>query len=288
MHEDLLLRKCINRGILDKDYEKTLDKLSEEIKKLKIQLFINQIKTESVKNFKFQLKQKNAQSSKLSSHLFNIKRNSIEGLARFCKNNFIFINSIYIGENPANITDIQTINQLTYKYAVSMPTEAQVRKAVRSGEWRSIWVAEKNKIFLNHISELTEDQRAAMHFSQLYDFAYEHDKCPNDAVFEDDDIFDGWYLYQVEKNKAERKKSKIANKDEDDALVKEYFYVAQDQKEASQYYEMNDPESRKIIQDRNKLIAEKGKVNDLDFKDIQQDLSTILEEKTTQHIRGKK
>ena len=43
-------------------------------------------------------------------------------------------------------------------------------------------------------------------YSKLYDGAYEHPECPEDSVIQDDDMFDGWMIFQRRK----REKSKTA------------------------------------------------------------------------------
>jgi hypothetical protein len=42
----------------------------------------------------------------------------------------------------------------------------------------------------------TDEQRALVNWSLLYDNVYQHPECPADAVVEDDDLLDGWLIDQ--------------------------------------------------------------------------------------------
>ena len=75
--------------------------------------------------------------------------------------------------------------------------------------WRGYWNADKTNIFDKCTTELTDEQRALLNISRMYDNIYEHPECPDDKIIEDDDALDGWMILQKRKNDKDKKKSQF-------------------------------------------------------------------------------
>lgn len=76
------------------------------------------------------------------------------------------------------------------------PSEDIIRNIARNEPWRSIWACRHNEngVFGSPTSALTDEQRYLAVWSRLYDNSYEDPEHPSDAVYADDDAFDGWLL----------------------------------------------------------------------------------------------
>ena len=59
-------------------------------------------------------------------------------------------------------------------------------------------------VYLYPEKEITQDQKGILIWASMYDNIQEHMECPSDAVLEDDDILDGWFLIQRDKRKKEK------------------------------------------------------------------------------------
>jgi hypothetical protein len=108
----------------------------------------------------------------------------------------------------------------------------------------------------------------------MYDSAYEHPDCPNDKVIEDDDMFDGWMIYQRRENDKAKDKNRANKILEGKNLGKaqEVFLMANTNEEAQNIYNLNDNQSRNIIREREKMISHLGSVEHSKLPDVQRDL----------------
>jgi hypothetical protein len=108
----------------------------------------------------------------------------------------------------------------------------------------------------------------------MYDSAYEHPDCPNDKVIEDDDMFDGWMIYQRRENDKAKDKNRANKLLEGKNLDKaqEVFLMAKTNEEAQNIYNLNDNQSRNIIKEREKMISNLRSVEHSKLPDVQRDL----------------
>ncbi len=287
---DKLVDTFISQGLLDEDYQNQLDKNAEKIDQLKIQLFKCGPRITQAGKVRKELDIVREGHSRLNAYISKIRRNSLEGFAEHAKTNFLLMHTIYddrgnlILNQNTNSIDSHILNSVMYHIALQTLDSKDLRAFARSGPWRSIWNADKQKAFINNIYELTEEQNALMHFSELYDFAYQNPKSPPDSILEDDDIFDGWYLNELKKMKSQ--------KDEDDNIIGspdpkygEVYVMAQDQEEANSIYNFNSEKSKQILKDRANVMSKNDKVRDWQFKDVQDELIMQSNQKFREHVK---
>lgn len=169
----------------------------------------------------------------------------------------------------------------------SRMSETQARTIIKNEPWRSIWSSRKycDGIFGRTSLDITEDQRSLILWSSIYDSIREHSEPPSEAMFEVDEAIDGWLISQ-RKNKGKEgilKKvgSKVANSDE-------VYIVANKLDEVAEIHNLNDKMGKHIIAQRNAVINEKGKVNDLELPDVWQRFTMECAQANTKAILDRK
>jgi hypothetical protein len=120
--------------------------------------------------------------------------------------------------------------------------------------------------------ELSDEQKTLISISNMYDRIYEHPESPGEDVINDDDILDGWMIYQ--KNKAEKIKKQnnaqdLANKHKN---AKEIFVVA-DKDDVNSIIDLNSGISSSIIKQRQNMIKNSADgVDEVNLPDVQMEL----------------
>lgn len=268
---------CVRRELIPPDYEDIISNNTKIIEELKIALY----KAGPRKTTANQIRQKlNAQrdgQNKFLAKIYEYKQNTIEGLANHAKKIYVFINSIY-DKNSNKVFDEENIdsqlfNHLSYHYNSELLDETEVREVARSYGWRSIWNSAQTNIFQNSLTELTEEQKLILTYSELYDFAHKCTPAPGESIINDDDVFDGWYLNEIKRIKDEQAGRATDDKfGKFDPKAQEIYVVAQDQEEANSIYDANTEESKKILKDRSISLKTNSKVKQVDLPDVQREL----------------
>lgn len=131
--------------------------------------------------------------------------------------------------------------------------EETIRKLAKSYEWTAL----KNAGFVFDV--LSVDAIELANWGRRYENIRQHPDCPEDEVFDDDDLLDGWTSY-------------IANKKDDPADRNdggaETFTVAHSPEDVKRIQERNSPEARFMIRLREEKMKQ-GEVEDKDFADKQ-------------------
>lgn len=267
--ENSFIQLCIAKGIIDRDYQDSLQDTKNKLDQAKIHLFNLGPREEQAKMVRKTIQKLKDSYNKQNEYLFKIKSHTLEGIARHAKDQYIFLNSIYLDNKLFIDTayNSQIINYITKEIIKNILSDKQLRAFARSPEWRQIWNSKKYDVFENGISALNPEQVALVQFSELYDFAHQHEKQLPESLLEDDDKFDGWYLQEVE-NIKNKKKEEPQNKNDQ---YQEIFSVVNSAKEAQQVYDKNSADSRSIIKQRREAIKKSGKIADSDLPDVQSD-----------------
>lgn len=268
------IQKCINKDMLDKDYKDFLETSYKKLDQLKMDLFKAGPKISVANEIRKNLEATKKSIFKLSSYIQKIERNSLEGFAEYARHNYIFMHSIYLDDKPVadnNDIDTQVLNHVMYHYNLGALDLSEIRAFVRCSTWRQLWTAHEEEVFQNGPVDLTEEQKSCASYSSLYDFAYKSQNTPQDSVFEDDDMFDGWYLCEVESLKDNKQQDTgLGNPD---PKYGEVYVVATDQEEADSIYRHNSQYGQKVLRERAHVLKTKGTVKDTDFKDVQEELT---------------
>lgn len=131
--------------------------------------------------------------------------------------------------------------------------EEDIRRLAKSYEWTAL----KNAGFVFDV--LSVDAIELVNWGRRYENIRQHPDCPEDEVFDDDDLLDGWTSY-------------IANKKDDPADTgqgQESFTVAKTPEDVKRIQEKNSPETRFMIKLREEKMRRQSEVSDKDFPDKQ-------------------
>lgn len=143
-------------------------------------------------------------------------------------------------------------------------SDDDMRQLSKKSEWKTLWNINKNPVDIfgvSSLAELNENQRSLISWSQLYDGIKNAQTPPDDAVVQNDNLFDGWLLTQCRESKT------VTNTPSIQSNHKEVFIVAENPEDISRIYGMNDSATKATQQRRLALIQKKGIVAEEDFPD---------------------
>jgi hypothetical protein len=161
----------------------------------------------------------------------------------------------------------------------------------RTEPWKSIWIAGKTEssVFGKPSSELTEEQKAIVLWSRMYDSVYENPKCPPDFIINDDDTLDGWLITQNRKRESEVKgaygEQHLGKVGKDGAEV---YIPVQSAKDAQRGEEMNDARARIIKRQRMAAVKSKGSIKEQYMPDSQITMKAQARKQFSDHVKGNK
>lgn len=258
------------------DALKALEKQIEDQKVALYQSILNPPQTKTIR--------RHLEGSKKSyNRLYGIRHSfdhlTLNGYIDNVKNQFLLAYSIYDNNNERVFQDIDNIDfdgltrfsENIASYIINIET---FRTIARSDLWRNYWSANKDRVFDKPVINWTDEQKTLVVLTKMYDSAYEHPDCPNDKVIEDDDMFDGWMIYQRRENDKTKDKNRANKILEGKNLGKaqEVFLMARSNEEAQNVYNLNDNQSRHIIKEREKAISSAGSIEHAHLPDVQRDL----------------
>jgi len=216
--------------------------------------------------------------------------NTCEGLASLEKTYYIIKNTTYLNNKLYHFDDM-SLASIVSDWNNSVLNENKIRELARTDPWKTLWVIKKNKnvrLFANpKNTELTNNQKSLLIWSQMYDNIQESLECPSSDVIEDDDMLDGWFIVQSKKREKERAEKEF--EESTNQKIKnssEVFIMSKDQKDKNRIDSMNDVNAQNIIRQRKNLINRKGSVEQQQFFDEQLKMQTKQNEAFKSHVRG--
>lgn len=282
-----LLNQYFRRKILEPDYEAIIKKNSKKIDDLKIQLFRTGPRITVAKQVRRSLSALREVQNEYLDYVGNLKKYSLEGFATVCKKQLAFAMSIYDSDGKkifdGKMPNYQMLNSILYRYIKTFKNEKDIRAFVRSSDWRKVWGSKKYDAIYTDVVNLNDEQRAAVHFSEFYDFVYQHEDCPKDAVMDDDDMIDGWYLNLIKEH--DRKKRESDSGVQKDGQT-EIFIMARDQEEADEIYASNDDAAIEVLRQRAVAIKTHGVVKASEMPDIKQEMALESNRQFMQKVKG--
>lgn len=274
----------IKLGVWDSSSDATMAKLEKAIEDNKLKLYESLKRPDVFKATRKTLNDNNKRLSFLSEAKNSFRNKTLEGYAESIKSEYIICNTLYkngkkmFGKNQLvtnynrfSYNTFNSIIQEIYKNSISIE---QIRELARSPLWRTYWIAGKENTIGNAISNWTDDQRSLVNFSRMYDNVYEHPEAPDDKVIEDDDVLDGWFIYQKRKREKEKKQSKNNNRNNSKAdNAQEVFLFPNEDQTAEEIMDLNDTSSKmRYKQKMNFLNKAQTMVEEHQLPDVKTDL----------------
>lgn len=276
--EDVLMSFIIGTGQWSSAEEEKLNKLVEDVPKLKIRLFELHLKSTEKRAVRAALDD----TRKMIDELY-VKRHALDyltchGIASSAKLRYLTGASIYYKGKPYwkdfsgwrksdYLLDaiINTVNH-------SRLTEGQLRELARSDPWKTYWSTAKfsgRGVFDKASIDLTEYQKNIILYAQMYDNIAESPECPSEDIIEDDDALDGWILTQRGKRGEDTNRNDILSgiRNEKIRNAEEVFVMVNSAEDAKKVYEANDIAGKVALAQRMKQIKREGVVNEKDLNE---------------------
>lgn len=293
--DDDIMDYLISAGMWSHDSDAKLKDIESKIEDYKVDLYKNSLNPNSLKTIRRHLEgaKKSYNISYHTRHSFD--HLTLDGYVENLKNQYLLVHSIYTYNDQLYFSDIENVDHSILKLfidhinnnIIDIPT---FRKIARSDIWRNYWSANKNQVFDKAVVNWTDEQKTLVVLTKMYDNAHEHMSCPPDAVFEDDDMFDGWMILQRRENEKNKAKQRTEKMLESKKLNKaqEVYLVANSQEEAKNIYGLNDDQSRSIIKEREKSIeSAKDGLDHSSLPDVQRSLVMQTNQQYAKTFKGK-
>jgi len=194
------------------------------------------------------------------------------------KRRFIISKICKILSNPANYSNLLENNRFldvlsVYYFEDNAVSLTKIRELARTDPWRLYWTASKDSntpLFPHSCIEMSDWQYMLVSWSKIYDFAYQSPDRPNNSVIEDDILFDNWYRQEAEKL---NKNNQVNNGQSfNNGIGHQEIFIVADAEGAKEVMEMNNPVGLNRIKTINKLVAEKGEIQEANLPDTQMQL----------------
>lgn len=275
----------ISLGLWNFETNKNLKILETKLDNLKVELFLNFMIPSKISKIKTNIKNTKNSISKIYITKQNFLANTLEGYANSIKHEYIICNTLYknnkiIFDNTQGHKSFSLFNSLVQEIDKYMITTEQFKAIARDSVWRNYWnSASKMQLFKKDTIALTDEQRALINISRMYDNVYEHPECPGDNIINDDDALEGWMIFQKKKNEAAKKQNSFdSTTNANMKKAGEVFMMAESNEDIESILDMNTSESRAKMNEKLSYINKVGTVEDGLLPDVQRDLQQKVKE----------
>jgi hypothetical protein len=184
------------------------------------------------------------------------------------------------------------IEKISHQLVLNSLDHIDIREVAKSEDWKSMWASSNGNPFNDSYVDLTDEQRTLLLYSNMYDNARKHPECPDDDVFNDDDMFDGWMIFQKRKSDREKTENDMQNKFGDAKMISfglqdENIAGMSAQEQIDRINNMNSQEAKLVRQRREQELAKKGSLRHADLPDVKDELLQKAQEEFAAKMRKK-
>jgi hypothetical protein len=266
----------------------TLKQIDQRLENLKVELYENYIQLSRRQDIKKQIKSMNMQKDRILTAKHSLDQYTLEAYAGRIRNEFLIMNTLYyknkkVFKGPNNKNSI-FLNGITNQISSLLPSVTTIRELARSDVWKSYWSSSnKDKVFDGSVCEWSDEQRALVNITKMFDSIYEHPECPSEAIIDDEDALEGWMTVQKRKNEQSKSKSKAQNMLGSKKMQKadEVFFVSNSQEETQEILQANDSAGLYRMKEKFNAIKSVGdnELQEAQLPDVQRDLLNQLNAK---------
>lgn len=254
--------------------ENNLEQFNKDVDQLKVKIFEFFFKSQE----KAVARELLSRARKEQLRLFNLRHSfdffTAECFAQSVKLKYIISSSIKYPDGSSYESPELIINSVMSALSENRLDEKEFREIARSDPWRTMWGCSKRAdIFGKPIPEWSDDQRALVCFSQMYDNIYEHSECPRDEIIEDDDSLDGWFIVQKRKRGEEQNKSDIDSKLGKNANAQEVYIPVNTIEDAQKVHTANSGMAAQKIRQRQQFLKENKRAAEQSLPDVKRDIN---------------
>jgi hypothetical protein len=269
---------CYTKGIMDEEEmiewmmendlwswheEKEIEEIKKKIEELKLLCYENRRDRIGVNKIKNTIRAVEGRYKELMIKKNKYFQNTCEGISSINKLAHVIKRSCFSDGKLIDHLDVQADNLIFDYNKFHDIDDSIIRFLSRSEPWRNMWVLRKNSnrpLFPNVDRELTNNQKSILAWSQMYDNVYEAHESPSKDVIEDDDILDGWFIFQSKKRETAKAQSELDDSIKSSKIknAHEVFSVVANKQEANKVESLNNVHAAMIKKQREALIKAKG------------------------------
>jgi len=267
--EDKMVEKMISENLWSIKEQEHLDAIPEKVEDAKVNLYLAYKNFRSRDPMRKTLNQLNKEHIELTQKRGILFDQTCEGLSNLCKSRYLICSNTFCENGEKFFSDYANENNgivagVVLDYISQYINDREIRELSKQEIWKSFWGPGKAEagVFNKPSIELTSHQRSLITWSKIYDSVAASSDAPSEAIVEDNDLFDGWLIYQ--NRKAEKDKSnKLDSKQGANVKGDEVFLFADTKDDARRIHDLNDSQGKANIRSLNKQIdksEEKGNV----------------------------
>jgi len=271
----------IENDLWSRKEEADLEKLDKKIDDLKLDLYNNYINPVKREAYRSLLREEEDKKLKLFTKQHSYDHVDCEGVGTYARLNWLIQNTTKLEDG--SLYDFEEIDVATVlqRWQGELLKDAQAREIARTEPWRSNWSCSKQLNILFRASspaELNPDQKTVLAYSQMYDNINEAAETPVNAVIEDDDALDGWLIKQRRASDKRRKETSSQDVLSQHSSADEVYIFSEGKEEAEAIYDLNDPDARYAVAQREGQLERDGEVGYTQFQDVKMRVNEELNE----------
>jgi len=278
----------LDMGVLYPEYDKDLKFIEKKIENLKVSIYTSFFDKTKLKKFEQELASNRKRYNQIYSLRHSLDFLNLENHCHTIKNEYIICNTLYYYDtnnlvfNNQNSINYTLFNNLVQHITANILDISIIKELARSDYWRNYYTITKNSLFPYSAIEFSEEQRALLSISLMYDRIYEHPECPDGDVIAHDDALEGWMIVQQRENKEKKKQkgvmdgigsTKIRNSSE-------IFLMANSEQQKEDILALNTMDSKRRMESKFAAVSELKNVRDGQLPDVKQDLIKQLHEQS--------
>lgn len=289
IHQDDIDSLLIDLGLIYPEYKMDLESIEKKIENSKIDLYLNFFDRTKKQKYKKDIESHRKRYNQIYQWAHCLDSLTLEHFLLGIKHEFIIKNTLYIyPTNNLVFQNIENINYILFNKITQNITDnildlSTLKKVARSDYWRNYYSINKNHLFSYSTIDFSDEQKALLSLSHMYDKIYEHPDCPDNDILEDDDALDGWMLHQQKENKRLKKEkgvnSLLGSKN---SKADEIFLMAKNQDQKDDIVGLNTKNSDMRRQSKiQEVLSANDKILDSNLSDVRTAIRNKIQELNT-------
>lgn len=271
-------------GIWTEKDDAGVEGLPKEIEDLKVKMFENLMRSKVRENLRTHVRRAEQQLEEILLKRAEYDTMTCEGYSAFARSSWLVERCTRLKDGSKCDWDQFDFFKVMNNYFQVQPTEKQIRELAKTEPFRTNWAASKERIFdRTETAEITDPQKGLILWSKMYDGIHENPDCPSEDVIQDDDLLDGWLIYDRRKRETERNKNSAEAYDMD---ADEVFIPVQTDEDQHRVDNLNDPTSQMVIRQRHNQIQDAQSLKHSELTDVRRDLQVQSNEQYKNKVKG--
>lgn len=292
--EEQCLRTLVINGKCSPQIDQNIQEIQNTIEELKVKAYESIVDKDNHKKIRKQLDTVRHKYHDMVQIRHSLDHLTLKGFGEIAKRQYILYHTATDFNNGEKLwssidnMDVPLMEAITSSIIKQMISIEELREVARTDPWKAHWNISRGNPFTVPITNLSEEQKTVILFSNMYENVAKHPECPSDNIINDDDLFDGWMIIQ-RRNREKEQTTKEINTSLGDTVNKanEVYVVAKDKNRANEIYNMNDIGSKMVIKQRSQQIKAQGRVEDTNLLDKRLEAQQKSNEQFIQTVRGK-